>query len=224
MKNFSYNETVILVGGSKVSLKLLKPISHLHPIFAADSGANILVDEKIDFKAVIGDMDSIDKEILKNPNIENIPISDQNSTDLEKCFSQISAEVFFGFGFLDLRLDHSLASLTAICKNNSAKAIILVGELDTVIWVKGEWSCNMPIGTRVSIWPLVDQFFLNSSGLKYSLKNLKMNPINLIGTSNETNKDSFSITPNDDCPSKYITIIPTEYFMNIYKEFTMKKL
>ena len=224
MKNFIYNETVILVGGSKVSLKLLKSISHLHPIFAADSGANILVDEKIDFKAVIGDMDSIDKEILKNPNIENIPISDQNSTDLEKCFSQISAEVFFGFGFLDLRLDHSLASLTAICKNNSAKAIILVGELDTVIWVKGEWSCNMPIGTRISIWPLVDQFFLNSSGLKYSLKNLKMNPINLIGTSNETNKDSFSITPNDDYPSKYITIIPTEYFINIYKEFTMKKL
>ena len=224
MKNFIYNETVILVGGSRVSLKLLKSISHLHPIFAADRGANILVNEKIDFKAVIGDMDSIDKEILKNPNIENIPISEQNSTDLEKCFSQISAEVFFGFGFLDLRLDHSLASLTAICKNNSAKAIILVGELDTVIWVKGEWSCNMPIGTRVSIWPLVDQFFLNSSGLKYSLKNLKMNPINLIGTSNETNKDSFSITPNDDCPSKYITIIPTEYFMNIYKEFTMKKL
>ena len=224
MKNFIYNETVILVGGSKVSLKLLKSISHLHPIFAADSGANILVDEKIDFKAVIGDMDSIDKEILKNPNIENIPISDQNSTDLEKCFSQISAEVFFGFGFLDLRLDHSLASLTAICKNNSAKAIILVGELDTVIWVKGEWSCNMPIGTRVSIWPLVDQFFLNSSGLKYSLKNLKMNPINLIGTSNETNKDSFSIIPDCDYPSKYVTIIPTRYFMNIYNKFTVKKL
>ena len=81
MKNFNYNETVILVGGSKVSLKLLKPISHLHPIFAADSGANILVSEKIDFKAVIGDMDSIDKEILKNPDIESIYISNQNSTD-----------------------------------------------------------------------------------------------------------------------------------------------
>ena len=224
MKNFIYNETVILVGGSRVSLKLLKSISHLHPIFAADSGANILVSEKIDFKAVIGDMDSIDKKILKNPDIENITIDDQNSTDLEKCFSQVSAEVFIGFGFLDLRLDHSLASLTAICKNNSANAIILVGDIDTVIWVKGEWSCNMPIGTRVSIWPLADQFFLNSSGLKYSLKNLKMNPINLIGTSNETDKDNFSIIPNDDYPSKYVTIIPTEYFMNIYNKFNIRKL
>ena len=213
-------DTVILVGGSIVSLNLLKLISKLHPIFAADSGANVLVNEKINFKAVIGDMDSINKEILKNPKIETILISDQNSTDLEKCFSQISAEIFIGFGFLDLRLDHSLASLTAICKNNSAEAIILVGELDTVIWVKGEWSCNIPIGTRVSIWPLSDQLFLNSSGLKYPLKNLTMNPLNLIGTSNETVNNSFSITPDKDFPSKYVTIIPTKYFMDVYKKFT----
>ena len=52
-----------------------------------------------------GDMDSIDKDILKNPDIENIPIADQNSTDLEKCLSQVSAEIFIGFGFLDLRLE-----------------------------------------------------------------------------------------------------------------------
>ena len=217
-------DTVILVGGSIVSLNLLKLISKLHPIFAADSGANVLVNEKINFKAVIGDMDSINKEILKNPKIETILKSDQNSTDLEKCFSLVKANIFIGFGFLDLRLDHSLASLTAICKNNSAEAIILVGELDTVIWVKGEWSCNIPIGTRVSIWPLSDQLFLNSSGLKYPLKNLTMNPLNLIGTSNETVNDSFSLKIDCDVPSKYVTIIPTKYFMNIYKEFVMKTL
>ena len=217
-------DTVILVGGSIVSLNLLKLISKLHPIFAADSGANVLVNEKISFKAVIGDMDSINKEILKNPKIETILISDQNSTDLEKCFSLVKANLFIGFGFLDLRLDHSLASLTAICKNNSAKAIILVGELDTVVWVKGEWSCNIPIGTRVSIWPLSEQLFLNSTGLKYPLNNLKMHPLNLIGTSNETVNDSFSLKIESDVPSKYVTIIPTKYFMNIYKEFVMKTL
>ena len=56
MKNFIYNETVILVGGSKVSLNLLKPISHLHPIFAADSGANILVSENRDVYIVISNL------------------------------------------------------------------------------------------------------------------------------------------------------------------------
>ena len=224
MNIYFHYDTVIFVGGSLVNLNLLKTISKLHPIFAADSGANVLVHEEINFKAVIGDMDSINKEILKNPKIETILISDQNSTDLEKCFSLVKANIFIGFGFLDLRLDHSLASLTAICKNNSAKAIILVGELDTVVWVKGEWSCNIPIGTRVSIWPLSEQLFLNSTGLKYPLNNLKMHPLNLIGTSNETVNDSFSLKIESDVPSKYVTIIPTKYFMNIYKEFVMKTL
>ena len=82
----------------------------------------------------------------------------------------------------------------------------------------------MPVGTRLSIWPLSKQIFLDSYGLKYSLKNLKMDPISLIGTSNETNKNCFSIIPNSDHPSKYVTIIPTRYFMNVYNKFTMKKL
>ena len=51
-----------------------------------------------------------------------------------------------------------------------------------------------------------------------------MNPLNLIGTSNETVKDSFSIETVSDIPSKYVTIIPTRYFMNIYNKFNMKKL
>jgi len=60
---------------------------------------------------------------------------------------------------------------------------------------------------------------LESSGLKYSLNNLNMDPINLIGTSNETVKDRFSIKPSNEYPARYVTIIPSKYFMNIYDEF-----
>ena len=219
MKHFNHLETVILVGGSKVKLNTLKAISNQHSVYAADSGANILIDEQINFESVIGDMDSIDSKILKNKNHKAIFIEDQNSTDLQKCLNTIKAKMFIGFGFLDLRLDHTLASLTAICQHNIARAIILVGEIDTVIFVKGEWSCSIPSGTRLSIWPLSNQLFLESSGLKYSLNNLNMDPINLIGTSNETVKDRFSIKPSNEYPARYVTIIPSKYFMNIYDEF-----
>ena len=219
MKHFNHLETVILVGGSKVKLKTLKAISNKHSVYAADSGANILIDEQINFESVIGDMDSIDSKILKNKNHKAIFIEDQNSTDLQKCLNTIKAKMFIGFGFLDQRLDHTLASLTAICQHNVARAIILVGEIDTVIFVKGEWSCSIPSGTRLSIWPLSNQLFLESSGLKYSLNNLNMDPINLIGTSNETVKERFSIKPSNKYPARYVTIIPSKYFMNIYDEF-----
>jgi len=219
MKHFNHPETVILVGGSKIKLNTLKAISNQHSVYAADGGANILIDEEINFESVIGDMDSIDSKILKNKNHKAIFIEDQNSTDLQKCLNTIKAKMFIGFGFLDQRLDHTLASLTAICQHNVARAIILVGEIDTVIFVQGEWSCSIPSGTRLSVWPLSNQLFLESSGLKYSLNNLNMDPINLIGTSNETVKERFSIKPSNKYPARYVTIIPSKYFMNIYDEF-----
>ena len=67
-------------------------------------------------------MDSIDSQKLCIKN-EKILISDQN-TDLPKCLSKINSNMFIGFGFIDLRLDHTLASLTAINREHSAKVII----------------------------------------------------------------------------------------------------
>ena len=222
MKTFNHNGPVILVGGSLIEQKLLSNLSDSHPIYAADSGANFLLQNKINFEAVIGDMDSIDKKIVKDQNINKLHVANQDTTDLQKCFLNIEAKFFIGFGFLDLRLDHTLASLTAINGKHSAKAIILVGEIDTVVWVREKWSCNIPKNTRISIWPLGNQSFYKSVGLKYSLDNLKMNPINLIGTSNETTGNYFSITPKEQSLMKYITIIPTNFFINVYNSLIPK--
>ena len=65
-----HDEPIILVGGSKINSKLLKKIYKKHKIYAADSGANFLIGNKIDFEAVIGDMDSIDSQKLKYINDE----------------------------------------------------------------------------------------------------------------------------------------------------------
>ena len=220
MKIFMHNEPIILVGGSKINSHLLKKIYKKHKIYAADSGANFLLSNEMDFEAVIGDMDSIDSQKLSYiKNEKKILISDQNTTDLQKCLSKINSNMFIGFGFIDLRLDHTLASLTAINREHSAKVIILVGEIDTVVWVKGKWSCALPIGTRLSIWPLGEQFFNGSSGLKYSLEGMTLHPLNLIGTSNETSENSFSLNPSEKYSSRYITIIPSKYFLNIYMCF-----
>ena len=110
----------------------------------------------------------------------------------------------------------TLASLTAINRKHSARVIILVGEIDTVVWVKGKWSCEIPVGTRLSLWPLGEQFFHSSTGLKYSLKDLTLHPLNLIGTSNETIERKFSLHPSENYSSRYVTIIPSKYFLNLY--------
>ncbi len=91
MKTFNHNSSVILVGGSLIKHKLLSNLSHSHPVYAADSGANFLLHKKINFEAVIGDMDSINKQIIKDQNINKLHIADQDTTDLQKCFMNIEA-------------------------------------------------------------------------------------------------------------------------------------
>ena len=66
MKTFNHNDAVILVGGSLIEQKLLRNLSCNHPVYAADSGANFLLKEKIHFEAVIGDMDSIDNHFFES--------------------------------------------------------------------------------------------------------------------------------------------------------------
>ena len=225
MKKFIHDSPIILVGGSNINTNQFKRIYKKHKIYAADGGANFLLSNGIDFEAVIGDMDSIDNQnMLSIKNEKRILISDQNTTDLQKCLLKIKSNIFIGFGFIDLRLDHTLASLSAINKEHSAEIIILVGEIDTVVWIKGEWSCEIPIGTRLSIWPLGEQFFRGSTGLKYSLKDLTLHPLNLIGTSNETNENNFSISPSNKYASRYVTIIPSKNFLNLYKSLISKLL
>ena len=225
MKKFIHDSPIILVGGSNINTNQFKRIYKKHKIYAADGGANFLLSNGIDFEAVIGDMDSIDNQNMLSIKCEKkILISDQNTTDLQKCLLKIKSNIFIGFGFIDLRLDHTLASLSAINKEHSAEIIVLVGEIDTVVWIKGEWSCEIPFGTRLSIWPLGEQFFHGSTGLKYSLKDLTLHPLNLIGTSNETTENNFSISPSNKYASRYVTIIPSKNFLNLYKSLISKLL
>ena len=49
-----HDEPIILVGGSKINSPLLKKIYKKHKIYAADSGANFLLSNEMDFEAVIG--------------------------------------------------------------------------------------------------------------------------------------------------------------------------
>ena len=185
----------------------MNTISKNFPIYAADGGANILIKNNIKFEAVVGDMDSIEKKVLSNNKFKTVPIFDQNTTDLQKCLNIIDAPFIIGIGFLNQRLDHSLASLNAIASNHSFEKIILIGDFDVIIWRDGYWTCNLPVKSRVSIFPLGYQEFEKSTGLLWPLDNLVMEPSKTIGTSNETYLDHFSISPSRKRRANYVTLL-----------------
>ena len=182
---YSTQNKLLIVGGADFSEDLFYNLYEKEiPIIAADGGANFLADQSILPELIIGDLDSVEEQKIQNIETQKIiKISCQNNTDLEKVLLNTQSPLTLGIGFLGSRIDHELASLSALAKYPQKK-IILVGEKDIIFLAPPNLSLSSFEGMRVSLYPL-GSVRVQSSGLKWSTEGLTMNPVDLIGTSNE---------------------------------------
>ena len=174
-----------LVGNGPFSKKDLKFSKSFAPyVVAVDGGANSISHSTSKPEIVVGDMDSISDEILNSYDLlHRYKFSCQETTDFEKCLGLVSAPLLLGVGFLGGRLDHQLANLSALVKFPSQKCI-LVGSKDICFLSPEKFSIKLPIGTDISLFPM-GLTSGSSSGLKYSIDNLYLDPTKKIATSNE---------------------------------------
>ncbi len=183
---YRFHSTITLVGAGPVRPSLLQSALALAPIaIAADGGAETLVTLGRPIHAIIGDLDSIDiTENWLNSGVKIHRIDEQETTDFEKCLYSIDAPLFLGLGFLGGLTDHALAALNALMVYEN-KRIILLGEEDLTFLAPRELLVNLPVGTRVSLFPLAETTGVSSIGLRWNVAGLRMSPDGRIGTSNQ---------------------------------------
>jgi thiamine pyrophosphokinase len=131
----------------------------------------------------------MDSRVDLPPDIRQLHLAGQDDTDFEKCLKRIIAPLIVGFGFLDARLDHTLAAIHALTAVPHDRPILLIGTTDMLLRLRGDIAFPAMVGERVSIWPLGPQRFDRSSGLRWSLDGLEMAPGQMIGTSNVATGD-----------------------------------
>ena len=174
---------IILVGASPVALgPFFFSLPQAWPVIAADGGADTLARYGRRPELVIGDMDSL---VDLPSDVPRLHLAGQDDTDFEKCLARIKAPLILGFGFLDGRLDHSLAVMHALASQKDPHAVMLCGTHDAVACFRSNASFVATPGDRISIWPLGRQTFHRSSGLRWKLDGLEMQAGGIIGTSNE---------------------------------------
>ncbi len=175
-------DPVTLVGGGPVEAADLSRAVALAPlVVAADSGVNRAhaLGQRVDH--VIGDMDSRDILPLDDhPRFH--PIPEQMTTDLDKCLYSVAAPFFIGVGFLGGRLDHTLAACHALVRAEGQR-VVLLGETDLVFLAPQALALDLPVGTRLSLFPM-GAVAGESSGLEYPLAGQGFSPDRMIGTSN----------------------------------------
>ncbi len=215
---FKTNKIVVLIGGGPVVRTIPNLIKGL-PIVAVDGGLDTCINYSMVPNYFIGDMDSASSSAKQYAKLNKIPsnfVAEQETTDFEKALMYVDAAGYVCLGFLDGRLDHLLAVLHVIQKQSQKRPILLLGSEDVVLTGLNDFRISLPIGERISIWPLGKVSFEYSTGLLYSLKNIKMVQGNQIGTSNSVSENSVQIILSEENRGTYLIILSYIYFDNLF--------
>ncbi|WP_424931017.1 thiamine diphosphokinase [Amaricoccus macauensis] len=175
---------VTLIGGGPVEDRDLTEARDIAPLLvAADGGLNHLRSKDVRPAAVIGDMDSVELDLVRESGVACHHIAEQDSTDLEKCLRNIAAPIMIGIGFMGGRVDHHLAAMNALLRF-ADRPVILLGGSDICFLCPDELSLDLSSETRVSLFPMAPATGRISHGLRWSVEGLVMRPDGRIGTSN----------------------------------------
>lgn len=176
---------VTVVGAGEVTADVLTDALALAPtLVAADGGAAQALALGHAPVATIGDLDSLDAATLGRLPPERVHrIDEQETTDFEKCLRAVEAPLVLAVGFTGARLDHALAAFSALLAHRSTPCLLL-GQKDVAFAAPPELALELPIGTRVSLFPM-GEVTGQSEGLLWPIDGLTLAPGGRIGTSNE---------------------------------------
>lgn len=145
-------------------------------IIAADGGANSLKRIGIKPDIIIGDLDSISKNALSfyiKRKIPVIQITDQNTTDLEKCLIYClkkNPDEIYVFGATSLRTDHTLNNLSILKRFYKKLEIKIITEEFEIFFIRNKVNFNYKTGEIVSLLAMPLASGISTSGLEYPLK------------------------------------------------------
>ncbi len=179
------NNGICLVGGGDVCAEVLaKALKFAPELIAADGGADAALAAGKLPSAIIGDFDSISEAALAQLTTVNlVRVTEQDTTDFEKCLSRMDAPFVVAVGFTGGRLDHTLAAMSVIAQQVGPPTV-LVDAQEVVFAPRRPCDLDLAAGTRVSLFPMA-RVTGRSSGLRWPIDGLQLSPSGRIGTSNE---------------------------------------
>ena len=187
-----FDAPVLLVGNGPVDNGAVALAQkYAVPVIAADGGAKTALSHGLNPEAIIGDLDSVDFATLPSQQAKVIHMTEQDTTDFEKCLNLLEAPLLLGLGFLGGRLDHELAALNALVKYS--QAVVLIGSRDLVFRIPPKFTFSGRVNTRISFFPMGRVRGVESVGLEWDITGIDMHPAGAISSSNRLAAKTVSI-------------------------------
>ena len=211
------DKAITILGGGVFSNKDLNYcVKQSGALVSADGGANTLIGKAVVPNYIIGDLDSLKrKEVWQEKGVKLVEIVEQDTTDFEKCIYSCNASLYLCIGFVGKRVDHFLSVCSTIIKYYS-KRLIIIGSHDIIFHIPRSIKLVLPLGTRVSLFPMDSLKGVKSTGLYWPISGLEFSPSNRIGTSNKTNERNVSIEVSDQ---GMLMILPKSCLEKVIQQF-----
>jgi thiamine pyrophosphokinase len=207
-------ETVLIfAGGDSPTPSLAEELPEPELIVAADSGYDAAVEAGYAVDVLVGDMDSIETEVIPNHVIVERYPTDKDATDLELALARVVDErpqrivVVGGAGG---RFDHELATAMLLCSHRWDG----VDELDWVTargWshvIKGRRIIHGDVGATISLIPIGGPASgIDTKGLRWDLRSASIAPGSTWGVSNEFTGPVADIRVGSGC---LLAVIPID--------------
>lgn len=210
LSNIRSDTLVTLLGGGELNpADLAESLSLAPKLVAADGGADTALALNYRPVAVIGDLDSLSDQGRRALPAETlIHVTEQQSTDFGKALGRIKAPGILALGFTGGRSDHELAAWHVLMANRGPRCIV-VGLRDIVFLLPKELQLSLPIGTRVSLFPMAPVTG-RSTGLQWPIDGIQFAPGVQIGTSNRTDAAHVHLTVSDPV---MLVILPKKHLL-----------
>ena len=191
----SYNTVIIADGTFPIHEIPLGYIRNAERIICCDGSTRATVNSGFEPAAIVGDMDSLDSELLSGYSDRIYPDKNQETNDLTKAVAWCRT-----MGYTDIaivgatgkREDHTLGNISLLAEYCTYANIIMI--TDTGIFrpfLKSSEIKSFP-GQQISIFSIDPETRITSHGLLYPLKETKLKNW-WCGTLNEATGESFSI-------------------------------
>ena len=192
---------IVYCNGSPIKKSLYQKIKSKYDadLICADGGTNSAFKIGELPKFIIGDLDSVNQEVLeyyKSKNVKVIKLSRQNDTDLEKALKlcrKLKYDKVFVVGFTGKRFDHTLSNISNVLKFVKDFQIMMIENYSTLQFVTGKNSFKSEKDELISILCFDPRVKITTENLKYPLKDETLMFGQRESTSNVSNKENFGL-------------------------------
>ncbi len=188
-------KAVVICGGTIIDINYYQfYLKQADCIICADRGVQYLEGTGCQPDLLIGDFDSIDKDILKaykelDREILKFP-SEKDATDSELAIEEAikrGAKTVYLLGAQGSRLDHTLCNILLLRKfSQNGVEIIMVNENNVIYVLTDTIKLKRTLHNKISLIPITEKVKgVTTNGLKYQLDNKDMIMYSSYGISNE---------------------------------------